>query len=253
MEIDLDYPGGYTYQGLIEIEDALLWNEKNLREPRINVLMVYGVEEPLKSLNNLRWMRLFTTMSLTHSDGYFIFRVPQINMGKVHIWYDFWDADLGRPVGGNETKGQPYNGIEGLFIREFTNGWAAYNRSGKPQKIQFPGQGTGVASGITSTTHIVPDLDGEMYLKQEPDTVVDVTVKVLDIELTIEDPSEWMPDAALLRVVREALEELGLPAEAPLTKEKMLQLTSLKANHRGIVDITGLEFALSLKDLEGFS
>ncbi len=249
MEIDLDYPGGYTYQGLIEIEDALLWNEKNLRKPRINVLMVYGVEEPLKSLNNLRWMRLFTTMSLTHSDGYFIFRVPQINMGKVHIWYDFWDADLGRPVGGNETKGQTYNGIEGLFIREFTNGWAAYNRSGQPQKIQLPGQATGVASGITSTTHIVPDLDGEMYLKQEPDTIADGTIKVLDIELTVEDPSVWMPDVALQAVVREALVELGLPASTLLTKEKMLQLTSLKANHRGIVDITGLEFALSLKEL----
>ncbi len=252
MEIGLDYPGGYTYQGLIQIEDALLWNEKNLREPRINVLMVYGVEEPLKSLNNLRWMRLFTTMSLTHSDGYCVLRVPQ-KMGDyvnaTHIWHDFWNADLGRPIGGNETKGQTYNGIEGLFIREFTNGWTAYNRSGQPQKIQFPGQGTGVASGITSTTHIVPDLDGEMYLKQELDTIVNGTVKVLDIELTVEDPSVWMPDAALLTVVREALVELGLPASAPLTKEKMLQLTSLKADHRGIVDLTGLEFATYLKEL----
>ena len=88
--------------------------------------------------------------------------------------------------------------------REFTNGWAVYNRSGQPQKIQLPGQVTGVESGITSTTHIVPDLDGEMYLKQELDTIGDGTVKVLDIELAIEDPSEWMPDTALLTVVRSA-------------------------------------------------
>ena len=259
MEIGVDYPGGYTYESLIGIENALSWNEKHLREPRINILEADGVvNQPPDGPDNLRWMRVFTTLSLTHSDGYSIFRgsIPSGDVYKEvpgvyqqygdHTWYDFWDADLGKPV---EEKGQRCDGCDGLFIREFTNGWAVYNRSGQPQKIQLPTQTTGVASSITSTTHIVPDLDGEMYLKQEPDTTGDGTVKVLDIELVIEDLSEWMPDAALQAVVRETLEELGLPVSAPLTKEKMLQLTYLKANHRGIVDITGLEFALSLKEL----
>ena len=258
METGLSYPGGYTYERLIEAEDALLWNEKHLREPRINILEADGVaNQPPDGPDNLRWMRVWTTLSLTHSDGYSILRMPG-EYGKYkevpgvyqqygdHTWYDFYDADLGKPVG---KKGQRCDGCAGLFIREFTNGWAVYNRSGQPQKIQFPTQSIGVASGITSTTHIVPDLDGEMYLKQEPDTIVDGTVKVLALELAIEDPSEWMPDAALQTVVRETLEELGLPASVPLTKEKMLQLTFLKANHKGIVDMTGLEFALSLKDL----
>ncbi|MDE0683536.1 MAG: leucine-rich repeat domain-containing protein, partial [Candidatus Poribacteria bacterium] len=249
MEMLKDLPDGYTYERIIEIEDTLSWHEKHLREPRINVLMPYGVAQPINSTENKRWMRMFTTMSLTHSDGYCVFRVPQ-KMGdylnRTHIWHDFWNADLGKPIG---EKGQRCDGCEGLFIREFTNGWAVYNRSGQPQKIQLPGQVTGVESGITSTTHIVPDLDGEMYLKQEPDTITDGTVKVLALELAVEDLSEWMPDAALQAVVRETLEALGLPASAPLTKEKMLQLPSLQANHRGIVDITGLEFALSLKDL----
>ncbi|MYB02326.1 hypothetical protein F4X90_22025, partial [Candidatus Poribacteria bacterium] len=258
METGVSYPGGYTYERLVEAEDALLWNEKHLREPRINILEADGVvNQPPDGPDNLRWMRVWTTLSLTHSDGYSILRSPG-EYGEYkevpgvyqqygdHTWYDFYDADLGKPVG---VKGQRCDGCEGLFIREFTNGWAVYNRSGQPQKIQLPGQVTGVASGITSTTHIIPDLDGEMYLKKEPDTIVDGTVKVLDIELVIEDPSVWMPDAALQAVVRETLEALGLPASAPLTKEKMLQLTSLKANHRGIVDITGLEFAMFLKEL----
>ena len=249
MEMLKDLPDGYTYERIIEIEDTLSWHEKHLREPRINVLMPYGVAQPINSTENKRWMRMFTTMSLTHSDGYCVFRVPQ-KMGdylnRTHIWHDFWDADLGKPIG---EKGQRCEGCEGLFIREFANGWAVYNRSGQPQKIQLPGQATSVANDITSTTHIIPDLDGEMYMKQELDTITDGTVKVLALELTVEDLSEWMPDAALQAVVRETLEALGLPASAPLTKEKMLQLTSLKANHRGIVDITGLEFALSLKDL----
>ena len=244
MEINSDPLFGYTYKKLIEIEDSLLWNEEHLREPRINVLHGESVDQHINSPDSLRWMRVITTLSLTHSDGYCTFRAPVD--GGANMWYDFYDADLGKPVG---EKGQLCDGCDGLFIREFTNGWAVYNRSGQPQRIQLPMQATSVANGITSTTHIVPDLDGEMYLKQEPETSVDGTVKVLDIELTVEDLSEWMPDAALQAVVREALAELGLPASASLTKEKMLQLTSLKANHRGILDITGLEFALSLKEL----
>ena len=258
METGVSYPGGYTYERLIEAEDALLWNEKHLREPRINILEADGVaNQPPDGPDNLRWMRVWTTLSLTHSDGYSILRSPG-EYGEYkevpgvyqqygdHTWYDFYDADLGKPVG---EKGQLCAGCEGLFIREFTNGWAVYNRSGQPQKIQLPIQATGVASDITSTTHIIPDLDGEMYLKQELDTIVDGTVKVLALEIAIEDPSKWMPDAALRTAVREKLEELGLSASAPLTKEKMLQLTYLNANHKGIVDLTGLEFALSLKEL----
>ena len=252
MEVEGKNPNSYTYNELIEIEDALSWNEEHLREPRINVLQAYGAVQLPDSPDNLRWMRVFTTMSLTHSDGYCIFR-SLVNRGEyndgVHIWYDFWNANLGYPIG---EKGQRCDGCDGLFIREFTNGWAVYNRSGQPQKIQLPTQVTGVESGITSTTHIVPDLDGEMFLKQEPDTISNSTVKVLAFttETPQESVAEWMPDAALRAAVREALEELGLPTSASLTKEKMRQLTSLTANHRGIVDITGLEFAMNLRELQ---
>ncbi len=185
MEINSDPLFGYTYKKLIEIEDSLLWNEEHLREPRINVLHGESVDQHINSPDSLRWMRVITTLSLTHSDGYSTFRAPVD--GGANMWYDFYDADLGKPVG---EKGQLCDGCDGLFIREFTNGWAVYNRSGQPQKIQLPAQVTGVESGITSTTHIIPDLDGEMYLKQESDTSVDGTVKVLELELTIEDPSE---------------------------------------------------------------
>ena len=181
METIPDLRNGYSYMRLKEIEEALLWNEKHLREPRINVVEGQNIDEPINSPDNLRLMRIFTTLSLTHSDGYSSFEAPR-------IWHDFYDADLGYPVG---EKGQRCDGCDGLFIREFTNGWAVYNRSGQPQKIQLPIQATGVESGITSTTHIVPDLDGEMYLKQGPDTTGDGTVKVLALELVIEDLSEW--------------------------------------------------------------
>ena len=122
-------------------------------------------------------MRIFTTLSLTHSDGYveYQFRLFSLSINPsggepVAYWSPFWDAMLGHPVGGDETKGVLYNtpkgvSIDGLFIREFTNGWAVYNRSGKINEIQLPEPVTGIHSGIKSTTHSLHDLDGEIYLK----------------------------------------------------------------------------------------
>ena len=192
-------PQDNQYTGLIELESNLLWAEKNLREPRINYLQAKGIasELPLNSTNQ-QAMRCFTTLSLTHSDGYFLYTMgvdwgephPHDDFywnypykrtnwdywnqhtnshdtflhehGGAHYWYDFWDADLGHPLG---KKGQLYLNREGLFIREFTNGWVVYNRSGKAQNIQLPESATGVASRITGISHIVPDLDGEIYVK----------------------------------------------------------------------------------------
>ena len=60
-------------------------------------------------------------------------------------------------------------------------------------------------------------------------------------------PSEaWMPDPVLRATVRG---ELGLLPETPLTTEKMLRLDSLDVHDKGILDITGLEFATNLRAL----
>ena len=164
-------------------------------------------------------------MSLTHSDGYVLFTLgSNLNhshtyemwpghadehaQGKrhshqhQHYWYDFWDGDLGRPVGGDETKAQLYEDREGLFIREFTNGWAVYNRSGAPQVIRLIEQATGVESGLRNTLHILPDLDGEIYLKLESgletpptaDVNADGVVNVLDLVMVANAFGEAEPD-----------------------------------------------------------
>ena len=157
-------PGDQSAEGietsLNKIRNTLMWLEQNLREPRINALEGWAVPtEPLNSPTNLRWMRAFTTLSLTHSDGYVLF-MDVINGEK--YWHDFWDTDLGRPVG---EKGQLYENREGLYIREFTNGWAAYNHSGAPQKITLPEEVTSVTSSLTNTLHTLANLDGGIYLK----------------------------------------------------------------------------------------
>ena len=208
METTRDHDDGYTHSGLIEIESTLVWAEENLREPRINGLEGWGVEtEAPDSSTNRRWMRVFTTMSLTHSDGYVLYitgiRSPNHehdwstfeqthaevhnrgiahNHHHDHYWYDFWDANLGKPIG---PKAQRYQNVEGLFIREFTNGWAVYNRSGNAQEISLPESATAVGNGDlrSATTFLLPDLDGEIYLttKSFADVNGDGSVNILDL------------------------------------------------------------------------
>ena len=184
---------GYTHDELREIESTVLWSEQNLREPQINALEGRGIPfEPPDSPRNQQMMRLITTLGLTHSDGYVCYAIgvtgiihkheyeispgherdhikgERHNHNHQHYWYPFWDADLGQPVGEKSHLYRNGKGhaVEGLFIREFTNGWAVYNRSGKEQKIQLLEQTTGVVSDITDTQHTLSDLDGEIYLKK---------------------------------------------------------------------------------------
>ena len=205
METGHDSNGSYTREGIMEIEDTLHWAETHLRAPQINCLEGEGIgTEPPDSPNNLRWMRLFTTMSLTFSNGYVLYTdgsrfVDPQAPHHGHIWYDFWEADLGQPIG---EKAQLYQNREGLFIREFTNGWAVYNRSGRAEKITFSEQTTGVSSKDTGTEHVLADLDGEIYLKAESgletpptaDINADGVVNVLDLVIVANAFGEATPD-----------------------------------------------------------
>ena len=183
METGRDYDGGgYTHGGLIQIESSLLWLEENLREPRVNCLEGWGVgHEPPDSPTNKRWMRVFTTMSLTHSDGYVMYNMAETEFGfgdHAHIWHSFWNADLGTPVG---DKAQRYQGIEGLYIRQFTNGWAVYNRSGAEQVISLPRSTISMSGNKIDMIHLLPDLDGEIYLNNPADLNDDGVINVLDL------------------------------------------------------------------------
>ena len=181
----------HTRQYLTEVESTLLWAEENFRFPQVNMLEAWSIlTEPLSSARNQRWMRVFATLSLTHSNGYMSYVIGSDSAfvhqhgddiweghtakhaaGEVHEhwqeknWQSFWDAPLGQALGGNQTKAKLYRGRHGLFIREFTNGWAVYNRSGSSQQIELPEETTGVHSGVTGTHHTLADLDGEIYIK----------------------------------------------------------------------------------------
>lgn len=195
------WDAAYPRERLIELERALSWYEENLRYPQVNCLEVaINISEPWDSPANRRLTRAATTLSLTHSNGYILIHGKPEN--PLPFWYPFFDAPLGSTVGSNETKGVLYQNpkgeeIEGLFIREFTNGWAVYNRSGAPQTVQLPEQATGVESGLRNALHILPDLDGEIYLKSAAD-VHDVNedgvVNILDLVAVASGFGKNVPD-----------------------------------------------------------
>ena len=184
----------YNYGDLLLVENAFVWNEANLRHPSVNALLPTGLDtEHPNSPNNQKWMRVFTTLALTFSDGYINYHIER-GPYRGHYPYDFWDADLGRPIG---AKGETYENIDGLFVREFTNGWAVYNRSGQAQTISLPVETRGVESGITGIEHTIPDLDGEIYLKSTSnvaDLNSDGIVNILDLVIVANAFGKTTPD-----------------------------------------------------------
>lgn len=120
------------------------------------------------SEENQQWMRMITTLSLTHSEGYVLFgddnAIPTPD--HLHNWYDFWDADLGQPIQGKAVQ---YRGVIGFFIREFENGWAVYNRSGSEQTVTFDASTTSISNNKNQLRHQIPGFDGEIFLKTDID------------------------------------------------------------------------------------
>ena len=174
-----DYSKGYTLDQILQMEETLLWAEQHLRKPRINCLESWRVVTDYtgnldtrlterNSEENQQWMRMITTLSLTHSDGYVLFAddnaipVPD----HLHNWYGFWETNLGQPT---QKKAVQYQDVMGLFIRAFENGWAVYNRSGAKQTVTFNDSTISVNSGKRQLRHEVPNFDGEIFLKTGQD------------------------------------------------------------------------------------
>jgi len=157
-----------TPEDWARIADTLSWAAKNLREPRINCLETWFH----KSREDLNLMRATTTLSLTLSNGYCLFSDPNPLPvpDHLHNWYDFWEADLGKPLGEGKER------ADGSILREFTNGAALYNPMGNvPVSVFFEEPRRSAATGKRSKEHSLKPADGNIYLKQLTHEPVDET------------------------------------------------------------------------------
>ena len=88
-----------------------------------------------------------------------------------------------------------------------------------------------------------------LYLSNNPDTdyaEFAALLSTLDAADFSYDPEVEIPDANLRRVLEEALDKT---AGETITQTEMETLRNLNAKHRGIVNLTGLEYAINLRKL----
>ncbi|WOO40285.1 putative glycoside hydrolase [Rubellicoccus peritrichatus] len=138
------------------IEDALVWAEAHLREPRINCLETWYA----KSREDLSLMRATTTLGLTRSNGYLLFADPNPlpTSDHLHDWYSFWDADLGKPISQGEQR------ADGSVLREFTKGYAVYNPPGETTTVTFTTPHRRYSNDAIAQTHEIEPLDGDIFI-----------------------------------------------------------------------------------------
>jgi hypothetical protein len=140
-----------------QIQDALIWNQANILEPKLVCLEVWYDQ----SRDEFNRMRATTTLSLTLSNAYCLFSEPNPVPGidHRHDWYTFWDKSLGKAVA--EGSLQP----NGTYMREFENGYAVYNPMGNGQvQVVFPVSYTSTATGVSAKVHNVEEQDGDIFL-----------------------------------------------------------------------------------------
>jgi len=170
-----DFTRGYTREELGKIQEALVYNQTHLAEPALVCLEGWRVARAYlpdletrvaerEEEENLRWVRFFTTMSLTLSDGYVLFSDDNALplQDHLHNWYDFWDAPLGEP----EERYLPLKEEPPLYQREFENGWAVHNFCQDSRVISFSHPVYSVAQKKVARTFAVDSLDGDIFLKE---------------------------------------------------------------------------------------
>ena len=184
METFRDGYDVYQNRTLADIEDALLWYEANVREPRINCLRGDGIPtEPPDSPTNRRWMRLFTTMSLT------LFRWICIIYDRASMAKITSGIRSGMRISDNLLNPQ-HGTIKKILRACISESSPTAGRFiigvGNLKQSHCRTSATPVSdrgSTDASITHLLPDLDGEIYLKVKhpADVNGDWVVNILDL------------------------------------------------------------------------
>jgi hypothetical protein len=146
------------------------------RQPNISILNTYN-----KDRNNFAKVRFGLASTLMQDSGYFSYDYDNTNHGQLW-WYDEYDVNLGKPLfpaynilDKTDEKFKP-----GLWRRDFENGIAMLNSTGKEQKYIFSreefekingGQDPSVNNGqIINWVKIAPS-DGVILLKRNTEII----------------------------------------------------------------------------------
>ena len=81
-----------------------------------------------------------------------------------HLWFPEWSVRLGRPLDSRRT--QP--GDQGVYRREYENGWAAYVPFNLASSVEvvFAVEVESVATGNIGRTHPMRPGHGDLFLKK---------------------------------------------------------------------------------------
>ena len=88
--------------------------------------------------------------------------------GRVDADRDCYEIGKEQGEGGNrdrESNAVTDHPVDGLFVRDFENGWVVYNRSGSTQSISFEENVSALTNEKIATSHEVSNYDGDIFLK----------------------------------------------------------------------------------------
>lgn len=134
-----------------DVQEALDFNERHVRQPSMNCLQIYGYRVDIET------MRAIVCLMLTRGNGYAM--MSDVGSSN-HDWYLFYDAKLGSPRGTTRPAGSIGS------QRDFTNGTAVYNPpNGAMITLTFEESRLNWANGFRSKVHQLNPHDGGIYLK----------------------------------------------------------------------------------------
>ena len=130
----------YNSGELREIENLLVYYEKNLQFPKLIALdgwrkTTANTTKDRNTPENRKMAKLLTAMSVTiPTNGYILYgdNNPDTPSGDHnHNYYDFYSFDIGKPTGGYEKL------ANGVGIKQHQKGFIAYNRNSRPHVLKL--------------------------------------------------------------------------------------------------------------------
>ena len=148
-----------TQFGLSSVEELLASTSRALTTTGPPHIVVYAVDTDDGGEIDLPRFRTGLVASLLTDNTYFAFDFGPRDHGGVTDWWfeDYYDVDLGEPIGPYELEG-------GAYTRNFENG-VVVAAGDVPAVVSLDSTHIDVATGATGTDFTVPELDARIYVK----------------------------------------------------------------------------------------